>query len=171
MSSKTPKKKIISDVADAPKRKSLFDHVKAIRQIQDPYYFNGLSEDDKTSFNHFMIIRALSMDESIVEDMSQLYQVLNKIPSAQFYQLLIALVPKSNRFYPWVKSRNMKHNKELLKYVANRFKIATYQANDYINILLRNEEGQGELVNICKAFGLNDKEVDELFIEKKNDTN
>ncbi len=116
-----------------------------------------------------MILRALSMDSSIVEEIAQLYQVFDKIPSAQFYQLLVALVPKDMRFYPWIKSRKMKHNKQLLELVAKRFRVAKYEANDYINLLLRTEEGQGELVNICKAFGLEDKEVEELFEEKDNE--
>ena len=171
MSSKVSKRKSkSSDPNDAlPKRLSVFDHVKHIRQVQDPSYYVNLSEDDRKSFNHYMILAALSMDEEIVETMAQLYQIFDKIPSAQFYQLLIALVPKSNRYYPWVKRKVLKHNKELLAYVSRRFQVSKYQANDYVNLLLRTELGQGELVNICKAFGLDDKEVEELFEEKKND--
>ena len=129
MSTKPSKKK--PEASDAPKRRSLFDHVNQIRKVQDPGYYTNLSEDDRKSFNHFMILRALSMDESIVEDMAQLYQILDKIPSPQFYQLLIALVPKSNRFYPWVKSRAMKHNKILLELVGKYFKVPQYQANSW----------------------------------------
>jgi hypothetical protein len=153
----------------SPKRKSLFDHVKAIRQVKDPDYYNELSEDDRKSFNHFMILRALSMDAAIVEEIAQLYQLFDKIPSPQFYQLLVALVPKDMRFYPWIKSRKMKHNKQLLALVAKRFKVAQYEANDYINLLLRSETGQTELVSICKAFGLEDKEIDDLFEESKDE--
>jgi len=170
MSSKVSKRKSSSQSpSDGPKRRSLFDHVKHIRQVQDPDYYNNLSEDDRKSFNHFMIIRALSMDEEILETMAQLYQIFDKIPSAQFYKLLIALVPKSMRFYPWIKSKKMKHDKELLALVAKRFQVPSYQANDYVNLLLRTENGQAELVSICKAFGLEDKEVEELFAEKKDE--
>lgn len=165
MNSKVSKRKS-SATPEGPKRRSLFDHVKHIRQVQDPNYYVNMSEDDRKSFNHFMIVRALSMDEEILETMAQLYQIFDKIPSAQFYQLLIALVPKSMRFYPWVKSKKMKHNKDLLSLVAKRFQVAKYQANEYVNILLRSEDGQAELVNICKAFGLEDKEVEKLFEEK-----
>lgn len=167
MSSKTPRKKSSSTTADnGPKRRSLFDHVKHIRQVQDPDYYINLSEDDRKSFNHFMILRALSMDAEILETMAQLYQIFDKIPSPQFYQLLIGLVPKSMRFYPWVKSKKMRHNKDLLGLVAKRFQVANYQANEYVNLLLRTEEGQAELVSICKAFGLEDKEVEKLFEDK-----
>ena len=109
------------------------------------------------------------MDASIVEDIAQLYPIFDKIPSPQFYQLLVALVPNDFRFYPWIKSKRMHHKKELLGYVAKRFGIARYEANEYVNILLRSENGQAELVSICQSFGLSDKEVDALFDEKKED--
>ena len=154
---------------EGPKKKGLFDHVKHIRTIQDPNYYNNLSDEDRKSFNHFMLLRALSMDEVVVEDMASLYQYLDKIPPPQFYQLLIALVPKSNRYSPWIKSRVLRHNKELLSLVAKRFQVSKLQANQYINILASTEDGQIELVNICKAFGLEDKEVEELFETKKDE--
>lgn len=116
-----------------------------------------------------MIVRALSMDAAIVEEMAQLYQLFDKIPSPQFYQLLVALVPQDFRFYKWIKSRKMKHNKELLELVSKRFGVSKFEANDYVNLLLRSEEGQGELVNICRAFGLNEQEIEDIFAEKKDD--
>jgi hypothetical protein len=151
------------------KKLSVFDHVKHIRQIQNPNYYIELSDGDKKSFDHFMIIRALSMDSSIVEDMAALYQYFDKIPSAQFYTLLIALVPKTLTYHKWIKTKQLKHKKELLKVVAKKFEISTYQANEYVNLLLRSENGQGELIKICKSFGLEDNEVNELFEERKYD--
>lgn len=167
MKSKSSKKK--SDAPEGPKRRSLFDHVKVIRSTQDPNYYNNLSEEDRKSFNHFMILRALSMDDSILEDIASLYQFLDKIPSPQFYQLLIALVPNTNRFSPWIKAKVMRHNKDLLALVAKRFQVSKVQANDYVNLLLRSNNGQWELEQICKSFGLEDKEVEELFAAKKED--
>lgn len=153
-----------------PTKRSLFDHVKHIRQVQDPEYYNRLSDDDRKSFNHFMILRALAMDDELVEDIAPLYQVFDKIPSPQFYILLIGLVPRSNKYCPWIKSKKFKHNKELLELVGKRFDVPKYQANDYINsLLLSGENGQTELVRICKAFGLEDSEVEALFEEKKNE--
>lgn len=167
---KISKKKVsLGDPNEGPKKLSLFDHVKHIRQVQDPNYYINLPVYDQKTFNHFMILRALAMDDSLVEDIAQLYPIFDKIPSPQFYQLLITLVPKSNRFYPWIKSRSMKHNKELLGYVAKRFGIPQYQASEYINLLLRNNTGQEELVSICKSFGLEDGEIEEIFEKKKDE--
>ena len=149
------------------KLKSVFDHVKEIRQSQRPDYYITLSDGDKKSFNHFMILRALSMDSELIENMAELYAVHDKIPSPQFYTLLIAIIPKSTRYYPWVKSKRLKHNKQMLKYIADRFKIPTYQANDYVNLYLRTELGQAELVSILQSYGLSETEINELFEEEK----
>lgn len=167
MSSKVSKKPKGDPIA--PKRRTLFDHVKQIREVKDPNYYNNLSEDDRKSFNHFMIVRALSMDASIVEEMAQLYQLFDKIPSPQFYQLLVALVPQDRRYYPWIKSKKLHHKKELLELVAKRFKISKFEANDAVNLLLRTENGQGELVSICRAFGLNEQEIEAVFDDKHDE--
>lgn len=108
------------------------------------------------------------MDAAIVEEMAQLYQLFDKIPSPQFYQLLIALVPQDRRYYPWIKSRKMNHKKELLELVAKRFGISKFEANDAVNLLLRTDEGQRELVSICRAFGLNESEIENVFDDKKD---
>lgn len=160
-----------SNITTIPKikKKSLFDHVKEIRQNQRPDYYKALSDDDKKSFNHFMIVRALSMDASIVEDMAQLYQIHDKIPSAQFYQLLIAIVPKSTRFFPWVKSKKIRYGKELVGYIGKRFKIPNGQANEYISILISSKQGEQELEQILQSFGLSEKEINNLFEEKNNE--
>jgi len=116
-----------------------------------------------------MILRALSMDATIVEEMAQLYQLFDKIPSPQFYQLLIAVVPKDFRFYPWIKSKKMTHKKELLALVSKRFQVSKFEANEYVNLLLRSEDGQAELVNICRAFGNSEAEIEALFNPKKDE--
>ena len=109
------------------------------------------------------------MNAAIVEEMAQLYQLFDKIPSPQFYQLLVALVPHDFRYYKWIKSKKMKHTKELLELVAKRFQISKFEANDAVNLLLRTEEGQGELVSICRAFGLNEQEIEDIFDQKNKE--
>ena len=151
------------------KNKSLFDHVNVIRQSQDKDYYISLSDEDRKSFNPFMILRALSMDANIVEEMALLYTIYDKIPPPQFYQLLISIVPKSTRFYPWIKSKKLKFGKELVGYISRRFKIPAYQSNEYLGILLKSKRGEQELEQILQSAGLNEKEINDLFEDKKNE--
>ena len=151
----------------SPNKLTLFDHVKHIRGVQDPNYYNNLSEENRKSFNHFMILRALSMDSYIVEEMAFLYRYFDKIPPPQFYTLLINLVPRQNRWVPWVKAKVVKHSNELLTVVANHFKVSKRQANEYVNILINTEEGLNQLVDLCQGEGVSDTEIEKMFDKKK----
>ena len=152
---------------EVARKLNLFDHVKHIRGVQDPEYYKNLSDENKKTFNHFMILRALSMDNEIVQEMAFLYRYFHLIPSERFYQLLISLVPKNMRWVPWIKTKVIKHSPELLTIVSNHYDISKRQANEYINVLISNEDGIEKLVDLCKLMGISDKEIESLFDEKK----
>ena len=58
----------------------LFDHIKQVRCIQDPDYFKNLTDVDTKSFNHFMILKALSMNPALLGYISDLFKYFDKIP-------------------------------------------------------------------------------------------
>lgn len=146
---------------------SLFDHVKHIRTVQSPDYYESLSEENRKSFTHFMILRALSMDNDIVGEMAFLYKYFDKIPSPQFYKLLIALVQKNFRWVPWIKSKIVHHNKKLIDLVANHYKVSRREANNYINVLVASDDGLNKLLDLCQLCGLDDSEIEALFEKNK----
>lgn len=162
-SKKKAKRESTKTKEDKPKALGLFDHVKHIRTVQDPNYFDNLSEEDRKSFNHFMLLRALSMDENALEMMAELYRYFDKIPSPQFYKLLIAVTPKTHRWVPWVKARFLRHNKDLVNLIADHFEEPRIHANQYINLLIQTDEGLEELVSICRKYGMSDKEVEDII--------
>jgi hypothetical protein len=141
----------------------LFDHIKHIRSIQDPDYFKSLTDLDKKSFNHFMILKAISMNSALLDDVSTLFKYFDKIPSPQFYQLLIGLIPPDKKFYPWVKSKTKSHNDELLELVARYFEISKKEAAEYVAILSSSEKGNKQLKELCHSYGLSDKDVESLM--------
>lgn len=150
----------------------LFDHVKHIKTVQDPNYFSNLSETEKKSFNHFMILQVLSMNPDLLETVSTLYRYFDVIPSLQFYKLLISFIPIDSTYYPWIKSKN-KYNKELVEIIANRFEVSSQNAEEYIDILSSTNNGRDSLVRICQGFGKSENEIEELLIEQflPNDNN
>lgn len=113
-----------------------------------------------------MILRALAMDADIVEEMAFLYRYFDKIPSPQFYKLLIALVPKTYGWVPWIKTKVVRHSSDLLNLVSDHYKCSKRQANEYINVYISTEQGLKELVELCQSKGLNDLEVENLFDKK-----
>jgi len=145
------------------KSRGLFDHVKHIREIQDPNYYDSLSEDERKSFNKFMLLRALSMDSTVVEDMSYVSKYFSIIPEKQFYQPLITLIPKSRKFSLWIKSKKQKVNQTLLNLLSKYYEVGSSEAEDYCTILLKDEKGLSAIVNICKLFGKTDQEIEKLL--------
>ncbi len=145
----------------------LFDHVKQITQVQNSDYFKNLSDEDKKSFNHFMILRAISMNPSRLEDVSLLFRYFSIIPSPQLYTLLISLFPSDRRYYPWIKSKKKnKASQQLLEYVMTKFECGPKDAQEYVELYNRTPEGKTELFDICRGFGLTEKEVDKLMESK-----
>lgn len=152
---------------ETPKGLGLFDHVRHIREVQDPDYFQNLSELDRKSFNHFLILRALSMNSAFCDDVSTLYRLFDKVPSQQFYTLLISIFPKDKRFYPWIKAK--KHHKfsnQLIELVAKRFEVSEKEALDYIKILSSSKDGEKTLTDICRGWGLTDKEIEKVMTDE-----
>src|ERR1035437_922487 len=147
---------------EKPKSLGLFDHIKHIRNIQDPNYYNNLSDLDRKSFNHFMILQALSMDPQQLGNISILFRFFDVIPSPQFYKLVISLIPKDPTYYPWISHKN-KYNVELVELVAQRFEVSTQHAEEYIGILFSTKEGMNSLVYICQGFGKSKNEIEELL--------
>ena len=158
--SKTSKEK-----SDLPTIKvaGLFDHVNHIRKTQSPDYYDNLSEADRKSFNIFMILKFLSMDRSSIEYIAEISKYFEYIPARNFYQLCIAVTNRTNNFYPYIKSKSPKLNKDLVRYVSMWYEISTSEASDYCKILMKNENGLSELTDICKAYGLTDKEVEKII--------
>jgi hypothetical protein len=147
---------------EKPKSLGLFDHIKHIRNIQDPNYYNNLSDLDRKSFNHFMILQALSMDPQQLGNISILFRFFDVIPSPQFYKLVISLIPKDPTYYPWISHKN-KYNVELVELVAQRFEVSTQNAEEYVGILFSTKEGMNSLVYICQGFGKSKNEIEELL--------
>ena len=143
----------------------LFDHIKHIRLYQDPEYFKNLTDVDKKSFNHFMILRGLSMNPELLEDVSIIFKYFDKIPSPQFYKLLIGLIPPDHpkTFYPWIKAKKSSFSKKLLELLATYFEISQSEAKEYITLLYATENGKKELEDVCKTYGLSDKEIKEIM--------
>jgi hypothetical protein len=62
---KTGKKSLI-------KKKSLFDHINQIKKVQNPKYWETLTEEDKKSWSNYMIHRFLSMNMNIIDLVNEL---------------------------------------------------------------------------------------------------
>ena len=156
---------------DSKKPKGLFDHLTAIRTTKDPDYYNSLTDGERKGFSHWMILHGLSMDINLIPLVSYLWQdgYYDKIPSPQFYRLLMDVVPQTNQRLFWIK-KSKKTNSKLLNHIAEWYSISTREAGDYLEIFSASDDGMKELANILEGLGLTDKEAEKvLSIEKEEE--
>ena len=157
------KSKEINTVKGIKKPLGLYDHIKHIQRVQDPEYYNNLSESDRKSFNKYMILRSLSMNSEIVNEMAYVSKYFEQIPEPQFYKVLIGIVPKEYTFYPYIKNSSKLVNPTILECVAKRFKIGYKDANDYLGILTTSDDSIQTLIDIIRLYGYSDQEIEKMF--------
>jgi hypothetical protein len=145
------------------KVRGLFDHVNHIREVKNPEYYQTLSDAERNSFNKYMLLRVLSMDSDIIEEMAFVSKYFQNIPNEQFYKLLIEVVPKGRRFSKYIKKTAGNVNETILTCICDKFKIGQKDAADYYNVFMTDEKGIKDLVTLIESFGYSEKEVEKMF--------
>ena len=141
------------------KSRGLFDHINHIREVKSPDYYQSLTESEKNTFNKYMLLRVLSMDSDIIEEMSFISKYFQNIPNDHFYKLLIDIVPKGRRFSKYIKKSTGNVNETILTCICDKFKIGQKDAIDYYKVFVTDEKGTKELVNLVECFGYTEKEI------------
>ena len=143
------------------KRKSLFDHIKQITAVQNPKYWEEISDEDKKSWSNYMTHRFLSMNMDWVELVNEL-QKYNLKPK-ELYKLYTNILPKGNKWLKYTKGRNqMEHPSWLINIVANQEKFSKREAYDMIEMLYLTEGGMLELGEICQKWGIEPNKIEAL---------
>ena len=141
------------------KKKSLFDHIKQITDVQNPNYWDDISDDDKKSWSNYMVNRFLSMKPEWIELVNEL-QKYNLKPK-DLYKLYTNILPKDNRFYKYVKGRNqMQHPQWLINLIATHMKSSKKEAYDAVEMYMLTEGGMLELGEICRKYGVEPKKIE-----------
>ena len=122
------KKKIKELFTDGTK--TLFDHIKAITQFQDPNYFDKLEEDDLKTWSNYMIHRFLSMNSNWIEVLSDLQPYTEQLTPKQLYlNLYIGLLPKGRHYLRYVKGKKTnKYESWMVELIKEDFQCSLRQA-------------------------------------------
>lgn len=124
--------------------KNIFDWLKQITYNKGDW--DSFSDDDKKSWNNYMIHRFLSMNPNYIEvvNIVQKYQYLT---DKQVYTIYKNLIPKRNVFLKYIKGKKDKTSAEDIKYLADYFECSTREIKEYIDIVPKEE-----LANILDNF-------------------
>ena len=140
------------------KKKSLFDHINQITSVQNPDYWDEISDEDKKSWSNYMTHRFLSMKMEWVELVNEL-QKYNLKPK-ELYKLYTNILPKGKQWLKYTKGRTeMSQPNWLINVVVNEEKISKKEAVEYIEMLMLTEGGMLELGQLAQKWGVEPKKI------------
>ena len=140
------------------KKKSLFDHINQITAVQNPNYWEQISEEDKKTWSNYMVNRFLSMKSEWVELVNEL-QKYNLQPK-ELYKLYTNVLPKGKRWLKYTKGRNqMDYPNWLINIVTNHEQISKKEAVEYIDMLMLTEGGMLELGELSRKWGIEENKI------------
>jgi|TARA_R100000030_G_scaffold73951_1_gene57203 hypothetical protein len=146
--------------------KTLFDHIKAVTQFQDPKYWDKLEESDKKTWSNYMIHRFLSMNPDWIETISEIQPFTQTLEPKQLYQLLIGLLPKGRYYLKYTKGKKeTKYESFLLELIKQDFQCSSSEALDYCEILYATREGRENIKYLCEKYGVDKKEITKLKLK------
>ena len=140
------------------KRKSLFDHIKHITDVQSPNYWDDISDEDKKSWSNFMVNRFLSMKMDWVELVNEVqkYQLKPK----ELYKVYTDILPKKKQWLKYIKGdKSMKYPKWVYEIVAKYLEISLREAASAVEVYEMSHGGQAELIDILIKYGRTEQEI------------
>lgn len=146
--------------------KTLFDHIKAVTQFQDPKYWDKLEESDKKTWSNYMIHRFLSMNPDWIEVLSEIQPYTQILEPKQLYLSLIGIIPKGRYFLKYTKGKkDNKYESFLVDLIKQDFMCSSKEAEDYCEILYSTREGRENIKYICERYGIDKKQITKLKLK------
>ena len=148
------------------KTKTLFDHIKAVTQFQDPKYWDKLEESDKKTWSNYMIHRFLSMNPDWIEVLSEIQPYTQVLEPKNLYLSLIGIIPKGRYFLKYTKGKKEnKYESFLIDLIKQDFMCSSKEAEDYCEILYSTREGRENIKYICEKYGIDKKQITKLKLK------
>jgi hypothetical protein len=146
--------------------KSLFDHIKAITNEQDPKYYDNLSEEDRKSWSNFMINRFLSMNPDWIEIIATILPLTQTLEPKDMYKLYISIIPKGRYFLKYMKGKSAeKYESFIIELIKKEYDCSETQSIEYLDILYSNREGRENLKYISEKYGIDKKQITKLKLK------
>ena len=143
------------------KKKSLFDHVNQVTSVQNPNYWDEISDEDKKSWSNYMINRFLSMKSDWIDLVNEVQKY--PLEPKNLYKVYTSVLPKKKQWLRYVKGdKKMKYPKWVYEIVVKHLQCSMREANDAVEMYDISHGGQAELGDILLRYGVEEKEVRKL---------
>ena len=139
------------------KKKSLFDHIKQITDVQNPNYWDEISDDDKKSWSNYMVNRFLSMKMDWVEFVNEVQRY--PLQPKELYKVYTDILPKKRQWLKYVKGdKKMKYPNWVYEIVSKHLQCSLREAKEAVETYEMSYGGQAELVDILIKYGKTEDE-------------
>jgi hypothetical protein len=137
------------------KKMTIFDWLKEITYNKSPW--NSFTEEDRESFNPYMVHRFLSMNPDYV-DFVNTVQIVPYTNKERVYNIYLYTIPKKDMFLKYIKSTKTKTKEELLNHLASYYECSLREADEYYHM-----HHSDTIKSILKKKGIDDKEIKKLL--------
>ena len=137
--------------------KSLFDHIKQITDVQNPNYWDNISDEDKKSWSNYMVNRFLSMKMDWIDIVNEVQKY--DLEPETVYKLYTNIFPKGKQWLKYIKGdKKMKYPKWVYEIVSKHLQCSMREASDAVEMYDISHGGQSELVDILIKYGKTEQE-------------
>ncbi len=150
------------------KTPTLFDHLKQITSVQDPNYFDTLTDAGLRTWSNYMLHRFLSMNPDLLGLVSEIQPYTEILQPKEFYLAYIGLIPKGNYWSKYIKSKKeTKYEPFLIDLIKQDYGCSKSEALDYCEILYGTKQGKEHILYICEKYGIEKKQITKLKLKLK----
>ena len=140
------------------KKKSLFDHVNQVTSVQNPNYWENISDEDKKTWSNYMVNRFLSMKSDWIELVNEVQKYT--LEPKELYKVYTSILPKKKQWLRYIKGdKKMKYPKWVYETVAKHLQISMREAADAVDMYELSHGGQAELTDILVKYGRTVEEI------------
>ena len=143
------------------KKKSLFDHVNQVTAVQNPNYWEDISDEDKKTWSNYMINRFLSMKSDWIDLVNEVQKY--PLEPKELYKVYTSILPKKKQWLRYIKGdKKMDYPKWVYEIVAKDMQVSMREAVSSVETYTMSTGGQSELADILLKYGTEDKEIRKL---------
>lgn len=140
--------------------KGLFDHLNAIYQNQSTDYYDSLSDEEKKTYSVYMINRLISMNPDYIELVNEFQKISSVVSGRESYLFYSKIIPKRRQFNKYIKSsKKSSLSEEVVKLVAKHFMVSEAEAEGYVKLYLKSDDGIENLISLLKSYAWSDKKI------------
>ena len=143
------------------KKKSLFDHVNQVTAVQNPNYWEDISDEDKKTWSNYMVNRFLSMKSDWIDLVNEVQKY--PLEPKELYKVYTNILPKKKQWLRYIKGdKKMDYPKWVYEIVAKDMQVSMREAVSAVETYTMSTGGQSELADILLKYGTEDKEIRKL---------